>query len=96
MPLSSPGPSAPTYLAWSIFNTICCCTPLGIIAIVFSCRTDTANLIGDPTRANAHSRLAKKLNIAALVIGIVFVIIFIAIYVVIFQKIQDEHFKMGQ
>ncbi|KAF4073250.1 hypothetical protein AMELA_G00256750 [Ameiurus melas] len=73
---------APTYLAWSIFNTICCCTPLGIIAIVFSCRTDTANLIGDTTRANAHSSLAKKLNIAALVIGIIFLIILIILTII--------------
>lgn len=27
-----------TYLAWSIFNTFCCCFPLGIAAIVYSCR----------------------------------------------------------
>ncbi|KAI5608351.1 dispanin subfamily A member 2b-like, partial [Silurus asotus] len=72
---------APTYLAWSIFNTICCCLPLGIIAIVFSCRTDTANTIGDATRANAHSQTAKKLNIAALVIGILLIIIVIVLNV---------------
>ncbi|KAB5522639.1 hypothetical protein PHYPO_G00161810 [Pangasianodon hypophthalmus] len=78
--------NAPTYLAWSIFNTICCCTPIGIIAIVFSCRTDTANLIGDTTRANAHSRLTKKLNIAAMVIGIIFLIIFIIFCVAVLPK----------
>ncbi|MCJ8748782.1 hypothetical protein PDJAM_G00168790 [Pangasius djambal] len=77
--------NVPTYLAWSIFNTLCCCTPIGIIAIVFSCRTDTANLIGDTTRANAHSRLAKNLNIAALVVGIIFLIIFISFYVTVHQ-----------
>ncbi|KAG7314529.1 hypothetical protein KOW79_021832 [Hemibagrus wyckioides] len=77
---------APTYLGWSIFNTLCCCLPLGIIAIVFSCRTDTANLIGDTTRANAHSSLAKKLNIASLVIGIFFVILYIVFYVIVYQN----------
>ncbi|KAK2816528.1 hypothetical protein Q7C36_022799 [Tachysurus vachellii] len=69
---------APTYLAWSIFNTLCCCLPLGILAIVFSCRTDTANTIGDGAVAMAHSRMARNLNIAALIIGVIFVIIFIS------------------
>ncbi|KAK2816531.1 hypothetical protein Q7C36_022802 [Tachysurus vachellii] len=82
---SPAGMKAPTYLAWSIFNAVCCCTPLGIIAVVYSCRTDTANLIGDTTRAKASSSLAKKLNIAALVIGIVFIIVSIVAAVIMHQ-----------
>ncbi|TSP36124.1 Interferon-induced transmembrane protein 2 [Bagarius yarrelli] len=80
------GTNAPTYLFWSIFNTLCCCLPIGIIAIVFSCRTDTANTVGDSTRANAHSSVAKKLNIAAMVIGIIFVVIYIILYMTVHQK----------
>ncbi|KAK3509116.1 hypothetical protein QTP70_020227 [Hemibagrus guttatus] len=71
---------APTYLGWSIFNTLCCCLPLGILAIVFSCRTETANTVGDSAVANAHSTMAKNLNIAALVIGIILLIILIILY----------------
>ncbi|KAI5608352.1 dispanin subfamily A member 2b-like, partial [Silurus asotus] len=70
---------APTYLACSILNTIFCCLPLGIAAIVFSCRVDTANTIGDATRAQQHSKMARNLNILALVIGIVFIILYIII-----------------
>ncbi|KAI4875711.1 hypothetical protein NFI96_005565 [Prochilodus magdalenae] len=73
--------NVPTYLGWSIFNTLCCCLPLGIVAIVFSCKTDSANTMGDATRAQEHSRLAKNLNIAALVIGIILIIIVIVIKV---------------
>ncbi|KAG7314528.1 hypothetical protein KOW79_021831 [Hemibagrus wyckioides] len=70
-----------TYLAWSIFNTIFCCTSIGIITIVFSLQTETANLIGNSARAKARSRLVKKLNIASSVIGIVFIILVIIIVV---------------
>ncbi|XP_066517614.1 dispanin subfamily A member 2b-like [Hoplias malabaricus] len=73
--------NAPTYLGWSIFNTLCCCLPLGIAAIVFSCRADTANTVGDGSRAHEHSRTARNLNIAALVIGIIFIIIIIVVKV---------------
>lgn len=27
-----------SHLGFSIFNTLCCCLPLGIAAIVYSCR----------------------------------------------------------
>ncbi|KAF4073233.1 hypothetical protein AMELA_G00256680 [Ameiurus melas] len=73
-------PNAPTYLGWSICNTLFCCLPLGIVAIVFSCRADTANSIGDSARAHAHSKMAKNMNIAALVVGIVFLILCIICY----------------
>uniref|UniRef100_A0AAY5EDP3 Uncharacterized protein n=1 Tax=Electrophorus electricus TaxID=8005 RepID=A0AAY5EDP3_ELEEL len=79
----APRSNATTYLAWSILNTIFCCLPLGIAAIVFSCRTDTANTIGDGSRAEEHSRTARNLNIASLVLGIVFLIIFIVFKVVV-------------
>lgn len=30
--------NVPSHLGFSIFNTLCCCLPLGIAAIVYSCR----------------------------------------------------------
>ncbi|XP_062329186.1 proline rich transmembrane protein 1B-like [Osmerus eperlanus] len=71
----------PTYLAWSIFNTLCCCLPLGIAAIICSCRVSNANAIGEKTTAEEASRTAKILNIVALVCGIVLIIIVVAIRV---------------
>ncbi|KAM9801622.1 dispanin subfamily A member 2b-like [Neosynchiropus ocellatus] len=68
-----------TYLGWSIFNTLCCCLPLGIAAIVYSCKVQTANATGDAVVAADASRVAKILNIVALVCGIIFIIIFIAL-----------------
>ncbi|KAB5522637.1 hypothetical protein PHYPO_G00161790 [Pangasianodon hypophthalmus] len=77
---------APTYLAWSIFNTLCCCLPLGVIAIKFSHKTDKANLNGDTTSANEHSRMARNLNIAAMVTGTIFLIIYLVYYSTMFSK----------
>ncbi|XP_051965811.1 synapse differentiation-inducing gene protein 1-like [Xyrauchen texanus] len=73
---------APTYLAWSIFSTFCCCLPLGIAAIVYSCRVNTANVLRDSKRAHESSRIAKNLNIASVVIGIIFTILSIVLLIV--------------
>uniref|UniRef100_A0A8C3G5A3 Uncharacterized protein n=1 Tax=Cyclopterus lumpus TaxID=8103 RepID=A0A8C3G5A3_CYCLU len=70
---------APSYIAWSIFNTFCCFLPLGIAAIIFSCQAQNANALGNSAEAVDASRKAKILNVLALVIGIIFIIIFIAL-----------------
>ncbi|KAK9520850.1 hypothetical protein VZT92_020710 [Zoarces viviparus] len=72
---------APSYLGWSIFNTVCCCWPLGIAAWVYSCRAQNANALGESAAAEDASRTAKVLNVLALVFGIIFLIIFIALKV---------------
>ncbi|KAK7882558.1 hypothetical protein WMY93_028732 [Mugilogobius chulae] len=69
----------PSYLGWSIFNTLCCCLPLGIAAIVCSCRAQNANAAGDQANAQDASRTAKILNVVGLVCGIILLIIFIAL-----------------
>uniref|UniRef100_A0A3Q4BBL2 Uncharacterized protein n=1 Tax=Mola mola TaxID=94237 RepID=A0A3Q4BBL2_MOLML len=70
---------APSYLAWSIFNTLCCCLPIGIAAIVCSCKAQNANATGDSTVAMDASRTAKILNIVGLVCGVILIIVCIAI-----------------
>ncbi|KAG1957390.1 transmembrane protein [Pimephales promelas] len=75
----------PTYLAWSIFNTFCCCFPLGVAAIIYSCRADTANSLGDAGKAQDSSRVAKNLNIAAVVLGLIGLIMLI---VMVYLDIQ--------
>lgn len=69
----------PSYLGWSIFNTLCCCLPLGIAAIVCSCRAQNASAAGDQVNAADASRTAKILNVIGLVCGIILIIIFIAL-----------------
>uniref|UniRef100_A0A8C5N9I2 Uncharacterized protein n=1 Tax=Gouania willdenowi TaxID=441366 RepID=A0A8C5N9I2_GOUWI len=71
--------AAPSHLLWSIFTTFCCCLPLGIAALVCSCRAENANAVGDSTSAEDASRNAKVINIIGLVCGITFIIIYIAV-----------------
>uniref|UniRef100_A0A672R1G5 Uncharacterized protein n=1 Tax=Sinocyclocheilus grahami TaxID=75366 RepID=A0A672R1G5_SINGR len=72
----------PTYLVWSIFNTFCCCWPLGIAAIICSCRVNNANSLGDAGKAQESSRIAKNLNIASLVFGLIGLIMVIVVVVI--------------
>ncbi|KAK1145950.1 UNVERIFIED_CONTAM: hypothetical protein FKN15_076593 [Acipenser sinensis] len=71
--------SVPSYLVWSIFNLLCCCFPLGVAAVVCSCRSENASGVGDMARAQEASRTAKILNIVGLVCGIILIIIVIVL-----------------
>lgn len=71
----------PSYLGWSIFNTLCCCLPLGIAAIVCSCRAQNASAVGDQVNAADASRTAKILNVIGLVCGIIILVIVIVLRV---------------
>ncbi|KAJ8347552.1 hypothetical protein SKAU_G00261410 [Synaphobranchus kaupii] len=70
-----------SYLAWSIVNTLCCCLPIGVAAIVFSTRVNNAIATGDLTTAESASRTAKILNIVALVLGLIIIITVISLRV---------------
>uniref|UniRef100_A0A8C5A0S7 Uncharacterized protein n=1 Tax=Gadus morhua TaxID=8049 RepID=A0A8C5A0S7_GADMO len=73
--------SAPSYLAWSIFNTLCCCLPLGIAAIVYSCRAQDLDALGQGAAAQNASKTARNLNVIGLVFGIILIIIVIVLTV---------------
>ncbi|CAI5693737.1 unnamed protein product [Oreochromis niloticus] len=72
-------PPPSSYLGWSIFNTFCCCLPLGIAAIIYSSKVESANGRGDIDRAQDASQTAKMLNIAGLICGIIIIIIYVSI-----------------
>ncbi|KYO17732.1 synapse differentiation-inducing protein 1-like [Alligator mississippiensis] len=72
----------PTYLALSIFNLLCCCFPLGIVALVFSLRAENASGVGKMEEASKASRTARILNIVGIVLGIIFIIAMIIFVIV--------------
>ncbi|XP_012687022.1 interferon-induced transmembrane protein 1-like [Clupea harengus] len=71
--------NTPSYMAWSIFNCLFCCLPLGIAAIIYSSTVNNANSAGDRTKAESASRTTMRLNLAALVCGIILIIVIILV-----------------
>ncbi|XP_056331060.1 uncharacterized protein LOC130243049 [Danio aesculapii] len=49
----------PEYLRCSIFTMICCCSPLGMAAVVFSILTRYANYAGQKELAEKNSKTAR-------------------------------------
>lgn len=70
---TAPGqlPCPPTYMAWAIFATICCCLPLGIVSIIYSSQVNSRYYSGDYAGAFRASERAQLWLIIAIVIGII-------------------------
>lgn len=54
-----PGVKIPNYLVQSILVTLCCCLPLGIVAIVYAAQVNTKVTVGDMAGAQESSKKAK-------------------------------------
>jgi hypothetical protein len=74
-----PGTQIPNYLVQSILVTLCCCLPLGVVAIIFSAQVNSKLAAGDVAGAMEASRKAKMFCWIALGLGLVFSIIWFAI-----------------
>ncbi len=70
----------PNYLVQSILVTLCCCLPLGIVAIIFSTQVNQKLAAGDYAGAMEASRNAKKWSLIGLISGIVVNVIVWVIY----------------
>ncbi|XP_043116665.1 cysteine-rich and transmembrane domain-containing protein YDL012C-like [Puntigrus tetrazona] len=73
----------PDYLAYSIFTMLCCCFPLGIAALIFSCSTRNAIYAGQRELAEKNSKTALTLNHAALGIGLILIVLVIIVNIVL-------------
>ncbi|XP_067326715.1 synapse differentiation-inducing gene protein 1-like [Anolis sagrei] len=80
--MTSPENNHPTYLGLSIFNLLCCCFPLGIAAIIYSCQVKNANAVGDSNQAAKASRTANILNILGIFFGVIVNIAAVVFFVV--------------
>ena len=67
---SGPPVTIPNHLVQSVIVTLCCCLPLGVIAIVNSARVDTLIAQGDVAGAQQASKNANMFAWIGVVLGI--------------------------
>lgn len=60
----------PSYLAWAIISTLCCCMPFGIVAIIYASKVNSLWLRGDVYGAQKASQRAQLWTILAIVLGL--------------------------
>ncbi|XP_061465870.1 dispanin subfamily A member 2b-like [Rhineura floridana] len=75
-------PPPKDFVLWSLFSfsflNACC---LGFAALVFSIKSRDRKVIGDPEGAATYGKQAKRLNIAALILSIIYIVIVIVIVI---------------
>lgn len=86
-PAQQPGaqgfqPKPDNYLVWAILTTICCCWPLGIVAIVYAAKVNNLYMTGQYQAAQEASANAKKWSIITAIGGAVVVLLYLIFYVI--------------
>jgi hypothetical protein len=69
------GAPIPNYLVPSILVTLCCCLPLGIVALIFAAQVNSKLAAGDIDGARQASSKAKLFCIIAVVLGLVAIVL---------------------
>ena len=62
------------YLIWAIFCTLCCCSPLGIVSIIYAAKVDAHLAHGDYLNAKIASNNARKWALIATLLGIIVIV----------------------
>lgn len=79
---SASGPADPK-LVQSILVTLCCCLPLGIVAIVFSAQAMSANGANDYAKAHECAEKASTFIKWGVIAGVVSIIINVILQILI-------------
>lgn len=66
---------------WAILETVLCCLPLGIAAIIYASRANSKKATGDIHGAMEDAATAKKMLIIGVAIGAVIVVLYLIIAV---------------
>lgn len=64
----------------AIFTTICCCLPLGIVAIIKASKVNSFYMMKQYDAAVNAANEAKKWSLIGIVLGIVVLIVYYAFY----------------
>ena len=87
-----PEHEAPDYLCMAILVTMCCCLPLGIVAVIKANQCRSARLRGDRKNALLNGRDARKFSLIGLGCGIAIIVLVLALYgIIIGMAIAQAH-----
>lgn len=73
-------PKPDNNLVLAIITTVCCCLPLGIVAIVQASKVNSLYAIGQYAAANQAAASAKKWSIIGIVVGVIWSILYAGFY----------------
>ncbi|KAL8170090.1 UNVERIFIED_CONTAM: hypothetical protein K2H54_063043 [Gekko kuhli] len=85
------------FVLWSLFNFFflnACC--LGFLALVFSFKSRDRKVVGDTEGATSYGNTAKSLNIAALLLSILFIVLFIVLLATGILAMQQLPYQVGK
>lgn len=68
------------YMALAIFTTVCCCMPLGIVAIIKASKVNSLFYAKQYNAAILAANDAKKWSLIALIFGLAIGLIYLVIY----------------
>jgi hypothetical protein len=88
--VAPPATPIPNYLWQSIVVTLCCCLPLGVVAIIFAAQVNSKLAAGDVAGARDASAKARMFCIIAFAIGIVVTLVLTLVYGTILSQVIRE------